>query len=92
MFDILTIIPGKRKTTAKGWVSFNSPCCHYRGHKPDKRMRGGLIKDNYNFTYSCFNCHFKCRFELGKPLSANTKLFLKWCGADEGLITKILKE
>ena len=89
MFDILTIIPGKRKTTAKGWCSFNGPCCHYRGHKPDKRMRGGLIKDNYNFTYSCFNCHFKCRFELGKPLSANTKLFLKWCGADEGLITKI---
>jgi hypothetical protein len=89
MFDILTIIPGKRKTTAKGWTSFNAVCCHQRGHKSDKRMRGGLIKDNYNFTYSCFNCHFKCRFELGKPLSANTKLFLKWCGADENLITKI---
>lgn len=89
MFDIITIIPGKRKSTAKGWVSFNAVCCHYRGHKPDKRMRGGLIKDNYNWTYSCFNCHFKCRFDLGKPLSANTKLFLKWCGADEHLITKI---
>lgn len=89
MFDILTIIPGKRKKTAKGWLSFNAVCCHHRGHRPDKRMRGGLIKENYNFTYSCFNCHFKCKFELGKPLSKSTKLFLEWCGADESLIAQI---
>lgn len=89
MFDILTVIPGKRKTTAKGWISFNAPCCHHRGHKPDKRMRGGLIKNGYDFSYHCFNCQFKCGFILGKTLSKNSKMFLKWCGLDDTQITRI---
>ena len=89
MFDILNYIPGKRKVTAKGWISFSAPCCQYRGHKPDKRMRGGLKLDGNNFSYHCFNCQFKCNFVLGKTLSQNTKLFLTWCGADENQITRI---
>lgn len=89
MFDILTLIPGKRKVTAKGWLSFNAPCCHYRGHKADNRMRGGIKQNNNDFSYHCFNCQFKCSFILGKTLSKNTKLFLKWCGVDESQITRI---
>jgi 5S rRNA maturation endonuclease (ribonuclease M5) len=89
MFDILNYIPGKRKTTARGWISFSAPCCHHRGHKPDKRMRGGIKQSDYNFSYHCFNCQFKCVFILGKPLSKNTKLFLEWCGLDESQITRI---
>ena len=89
MFDILNYIPGKRKVTAKGWCSFNAPCCHHRGHKPDKRQRGGLKQNGNDFSYHCFNCDFKCSFILGKTLSKNTKLFLQWCGVDDSQITRI---
>jgi hypothetical protein len=89
MFDILNYIPGKRKVTGKGWISFNSPCCHHRGHKPDRRMRGGIKLDGNNFSYHCFNCDFKCGFTLGKTLSSNTKTLLKWLGVDEQQITRI---
>jgi hypothetical protein len=89
MIDILTLVPGRRKTTGKGWVSFNSVCCHHRGHTPDRRMRGGIKQDNDNWTYHCFNCDFKCGFTLGKTLSKDTKQFLKWCGVDESQITRM---
>ena len=89
MFDILTIIPGKKKTTAKGWVSFNAPCCHNRGHRPDKRSRGGIkFDDDDNWSYHCFNCNFKCRFTLGKSLSKNLRIFLGYCGVSDEQITK----
>lgn len=89
MFDILTIIPGRKKTTAKGWISFNAPCCHHRGHRPDKRMRGGIKMDeDDNWSYHCFNCDFKCRFTLGKSLSKNLRLLLGYCGVSDELITK----
>lgn len=89
MFDILTIIPGRKKTTAKGWISFNAPCCHHRGHRPDKRMRGGIKMDeDDNWSYHCFNCDFKCRFTLGKSLSKNLRSLLSYCGVSDELITK----
>ena len=89
MFDVLTVVPGKKKLTQSGWHSMNAPCCHYRGHKPDKRMRGGIRFDgDYNWTYHCFNCDFKCGFILGKQLSRNTKQFLQWCGVDDSQINK----
>lgn len=89
MIDILTIIPGKKKSTAKGWVSFNAPCCHHLGHRPDKRMRGGIKFDgDINWSYHCFNCNFKCGFILGKTLSKNLRKLLSWCGIDEQQINK----
>jgi hypothetical protein len=89
VFDILTIIPGKKKTTAKGWISFNAPCCHHRGHRPDKRMRGGIkFDDDINWSYHCFNCDFKCRFTLGKSISRNLRLLLSYYGVSDELITK----
>jgi hypothetical protein len=89
MFDILTVIPGKKKLTQSGWQSMNAPCCHHRGHKPDKRMRGGIRLDgDHNWTYHCFNCDFKCGFVLGKQLSRNTRRFLQWCGVDDSQINK----
>ena len=88
MFDILTILPGKKKTTASGWISFNAPCCHYNGHKADRRGRGGIKTDGTNWSYHCFNCDFKCGFTLGKTLTGNTKKLLNWCGMDEQDITK----
>jgi hypothetical protein len=83
MFDILSIIPGKKKLTHGGWHSFNAVCCHHRGHKADTRGRAGVKKDGDNWSYACFNCGFKCGFTLGKQISDITKNLLRWCGADD---------
>lgn len=88
MFDILTLVPGKKKLTAKGWYSFNAICCHHKGHKADTRGRGGIIKDGDNWTYACFNCGFKCGFTLGQTIPQSTRLFLGWCGVDQKQVLK----
>lgn len=88
MFDILSIVPGKKKLTQSGWHSFNAVCCHHKGHKPDKRSRGGILMDGDNWSMHCFNCGFKCGFTLGKSISRSTKQFLQWCGIDEHQIQK----
>jgi hypothetical protein len=89
MFDILSIVPGKKKLTQSGWHSFNAVCCHHRGHKADKRGRGGIRFDGeYNWSYHCFNCNFKAGFTLGKQLSKNAKQLLIWCGVDDIQINK----
>jgi len=89
MFDILSIIPGKRKLTGSGWHSFNAVCCHHRGHKADRRSRGGIKFDGTtNWSFHCFNCGFKCGFRLGTPIGKNTKQLLIWCGIDEVQINK----
>jgi hypothetical protein len=88
MFDILSIIPGKKKHTSSGWTSFNAPCCHHRGHKQDKRMRGGVKSNGENWSYHCFNCNFKCGFTLGRQLTSNTKMLLNWLGIDESQVNK----
>ena len=88
MFDILQVIPGKKKLTQSGWHSFNAVCCQYRGHKPDRRGRGGIMLDGENWTYHCFNCNFKCNFTLGRTINKNTKQFLSYCGMDKDDINK----
>lgn len=89
MFDILSIIPGKKKLTQSGWHSFNAVCCHHRGHKADRRNRGGIKFDGQNkWSYHCFNCGYKAGFSLGKPITTNTKQMLLWCGVDETQIQR----
>jgi hypothetical protein len=89
MFDILSIIPGKRKLTGSGWHSFNAVCCHHRGHKADRRSRGGIKFDGTdNWSMHCFNCGFKCGFRLGTSITKNTRQLLIWCGVDETQIQK----
>jgi len=83
MFDILSIIPGKKKNTSSGWTSFNAICCSHFGHKADRRMRGGIKFDGSNWSMHCFNCGYKCNFVLGKPISYKTHNLLKWCGIDD---------
>ena len=82
MFDILSIIPGKKKLTSSGWTSFNAVCCSHFGHKTDRRSRGGIMFDGTNWTYHCFNCGFKCNFVLGKSISHKARNLLTWCGID----------
>lgn len=88
MFDILSLIPGRKKQTHSGWISFNAICCHHRGHKPDKRSRGGIKFDDSNWTMHCFNCGFKCNFTLGRSISQKTRQLLTWCGVDDDQIKK----
>jgi hypothetical protein len=42
MIDVISFLPGKRKQTASGWISFNAPCCPHNGESIDTRGRGGL--------------------------------------------------
>jgi hypothetical protein len=88
VFDILQVIPGKKKLTQSGWYSFNAVCCQYRGHNSDRRGRGGIRMDGDNWSYHCFNCGFKSGFTLGKQLTKNTKQLLAWCGMDPDDINK----
>lgn len=82
--DILTTVPGKKRQTTGGWYAFNAICCHHRGHKPDKRTRAGIILgDSDTWTYSCFNCGFKCGSTPGKQFTRNTKYLLEWSGIDK---------
>jgi hypothetical protein len=88
VFDILQLIPGKKKVTQSGWQSFNAVCCQYRGHKADRRSRGGIKFDGENWSYHCFNCGFKCNFTLGRSISKNTRTLLSYCGLDKDDINK----
>ena len=83
MFDILQLIPGKKKLTQSGWHSFNAVCCGYRGHKADRRGRGGIRIEGENWSYHCFNCGFKCNFTLGRSLTKSTRTLLSYCGVDK---------
>jgi len=88
MFDILSIIPGKKRKTSTGWTSFNAVCCVHDGHRPDIRLRGGIKFDGNNWAYACFNCGFKTGFTLGQPISPKTRMLLKWCGIDDTQIQR----
>ena len=83
MFDILSVIPGKKKLTHSGWHSFNAICCSHRGHKADRRMRGGIKMDGNNWSLHCFNCGYTCNFVLGRSIPQKTRQLLLWCGIDD---------
>lgn len=85
MFDILALIPGKKRQASNGWYSFNAICCHHNGgHRPDTRFRGGIKTNGPNeWLMHCFNCNFTCSFRLGKPLEFKTKKLLNWLGVDD---------
>lgn len=88
MFDILSLIPGKKKRTHSGWYSFNAICCSHRGHRSDTRSRGGLKIDGHNWVMHCFNCGYSCSFNLGKTIKPKTRSFLIWCGVDSEQVQK----
>lgn len=88
MFDILSLIPGKKRNTPSGWISFNAICCSHNGHRSDTRGRGGIKLDGYNWSFHCFNCGFKCNFVMGRALSKPARQLLKYCGVDEDQIQR----
>lgn len=88
MFDILSLIPGKKRNTNSGWASFNAICCGHRGHRSDTRFRGGIKPDGNNWVMHCFNCGYSCSFTLGKSIGPKTRQFLIWCGVDSDQVQR----
>ena len=80
MFDILNYLPGKRKATPSGWISFNGVCCG------DQRQRGGLKTSDQGWSYHCFNCSFTASFILGRTVSFKARKFLTLLNVPEAEI------
>ena len=82
----------RTKTSSKGWISGNAPCCIHNGETADTKGRGGFIADDLKVTYSCFNCHFTANFTTGRNLTLKFRKLLGWIGADEGIIHRLQLE
>jgi hypothetical protein len=83
----------KIKKTQSGWLSGNAPCCHNNGHNIDTRGRGGLIiKACGGINWHCFNCGYKTSYTPGRTLSFKYRKLLKWLGATENDIQRLVIE
>lgn len=77
-------LPGKRKQTPSGWISFNGVCCD------DKRQRGGFIVNAGDaISYHCFNCQFKCSWQPGRALSQKMRKFMRDLNMPDDAINQI---
>jgi hypothetical protein len=84
---IQTYLPGKRKTTPSGWVSFNAPCC------ADKRQRGGFIKNGGEaLSYHCFNCGFKASWQPGRTISQKMSKLMRLLNMPDDIISQLRLE
>jgi hypothetical protein len=87
------ILPTKKKTTPSGWTSFNSVCCPHNGESADTRGRGGLTANSDgSVSYHCFNCNFKASYQPGRHLTFKFRKLLKWLGADDTDIKRLVIE
>lgn len=89
MLDIVQYLPGKRKASSTGWISFNGPCCIHNGESMDRRQRGGLKTSPDGWSYHCFNCGYKASFILGRNLSVKARKFLTWLNVPQEEIERI---
>lgn len=84
---IQTYLPGKRKTTPSGWLSFNAPCC------ADKRQRGGFIKNgDAALSYHCFNCGFKASWQPGRLISQKMNKLMRLLNMPDDVISQLRLE
>lgn len=86
-----TLIPPRAKSSPSGWTSFNSPCCHHRGHSQDSRKRGGLRFD-HGIVFNCFNCKYTASWQPGRPLTEKFKNLCRWMGAGDDDINTMIFE
>lgn len=86
-----SLLPPRAKSNPSGWTSFNAPCCHHRGHSPDKRKRAG-VRFDIGVVYNCFNCKFTASWQPGRPISEKFKSLCRWMGASEDTINKLIFE
>jgi hypothetical protein len=90
MIDVVSFLPGKRKQTASGWISFNAPCCIHRGDNQDKRQRGGIKPSpDGSFSFHCFNCGYTASFVLGRNLTFKARKLLEWMNVPQEEIERI---
>ena len=88
-----SILPVKKKTTPSGWTSFNGVCCPHNGESADTRGRGGLTANpDGSVSYHCFNCNFKASYQPGRHLTFKFRKLLKWLGADDTDIKRLVIE
>jgi len=84
---LLTYLPGKRKQTPSGWISFNAVCCS------DDRGRGGFIVNGGDaVSYHCFNCGFKCSWQPGRHISKNMNKFMRDLSIPDDIISQLRLE
>jgi hypothetical protein len=83
MLDIRSYLPGKRKQSPSGWVSFNAVCCEHNGNSKDRRQRGGVKTSDQGWSYHCFNCGYTASFIIGRSLSVKAKKLLGWLNVPE---------
>jgi hypothetical protein len=90
MIDVISFLPGKRKQTVSGWISFNAPCCIHRGDTQDKRQRGGIKpSSDGSWSYHCFNCGYTASFVLGRNLTFKARRLLEWMNVPTEEIERI---
>jgi hypothetical protein len=90
MIDVVSFLPGKRKQTASGWISFNAPCCVHRGDTQDRRQRGGIKPGiDGSWSYHCFNCGYTASFILGRTLTFKARKLLEWMNVPQEEIERI---
>jgi hypothetical protein len=90
MIDVVSFLPGKRKQTASGWISFNAPCCIHRGDTQDKRQRGGMKPSpDGSWSYHCFNCGYTASFVLGRNLTFKARKLLEWMNVPQEEIERM---
>jgi hypothetical protein len=90
MIDVVSFLPGKRKQTTSGWISFNAPCCIHRGDTQDKRQRGGIKPGtDGSWSYHCFNCGYTASFVLGRNLTFKARKLLEWMNVPTEEIERI---
>lgn len=93
MIDVVSFLPGKRKQTASGWISFNAPCCIHRGDSQDKRQRGGMKPSpDGSWSFHCFNCGYTASFVLGRTLTFKARKLLEWMSVPQEEIERISLE
>ena len=84
---LLTYLPGKRKQTPSGWISFNAVCCS------DDRGRGGFIINGGDaVSYHCFNCGFKCSWQPGRHISQKMNKFMRDLNIPDDVISQLRLE
>jgi len=85
-------LPQKRKSSPRGWVMFNAPCCHHRGHNQDNRMRGNLLMAEGGYVaYNCYNCGFKTVYD-NQNISKKFDNLLKWLGVSDDDVKRVKLE
>ena len=90
MIDMISFLPGKRKQTASGWISFNAPCCIHRGDTQDKRQRGGIKPGtDGSWSFHCFNCGYTASFVLGRNLTFKARKLLEWMNVPQEEIERM---